>query len=138
MTAVDGRDTGSTTDVHQVTTGPIMGSTKVHREIDTPEGLTLRVPQRRVELSNGSHFDLYDTSGPYTDDSALIDVHSGLPRTRQPWVDSREPVNGAVTQLAHAKAGTITAEMRFVAAREGMDPEYVRQEVGLGVGLIVV
>src|SRR5690625_7015781 len=46
------------------------------REIDTPEGHTLSVPQRRVELSNGSHFDLYDTSGPYTDDRAHIDVHA--------------------------------------------------------------
>ncbi|HIY40225.1 MAG TPA: phosphomethylpyrimidine synthase ThiC [Candidatus Nocardiopsis merdipullorum] len=113
-----------------------MGSTKVHREIDTPEGLTLRIPQRRVELSNGSHFDLYDTSGPYTDDHAHIDVHEGLPAVRRDW--ALPPVDGANSQLAHAKAGTITPEMRFVAEREGMDPEFVRNEVAIGRAVIPV
>jgi phosphomethylpyrimidine synthase len=27
-----------------------------------------------VELSNGEHLDLYDTSGPYTDPDAVIDL----------------------------------------------------------------
>ena len=58
MTALDDRGVDPIGEP-RVTTGPIMGSTKVYREIDTPEGLTLRVPRRRVELSNGSHFDLY-------------------------------------------------------------------------------
>ena len=53
-----------------VITGPITGSTKVY--IDG-------VPFRRVNLSNGEHLDLYDTSGPYTDTDALIDLTRGLP-----------------------------------------------------------
>ena len=53
-----------------VTTGPITGSTKVY--IDG-------VPFRRVNLSNGEHLDLYDTSGPYTDTDAVIDLTRGLP-----------------------------------------------------------
>src|SRR5256885_1830236 len=102
-----------------ITTGPISGSHKEYREIDSGTGAGIRVPFRRVDLTNGEHFDLYDTSGPYTDDTATIDVHSGLPTIREGW--RRAPVNGAVTQLAYAKAGIITEEMRFVAAREGMD-----------------
>ena len=43
-----------------ITTGPITGSTKVYREL--PDGG--RVPARRVHLTNGEDFDLYDTSGP--------------------------------------------------------------------------
>jgi phosphomethylpyrimidine synthase len=36
---------------------------------------------------------------------------------------------GAVTQLAYARRGDITAEMAFVARREAVDPELVRDEV---------
>jgi phosphomethylpyrimidine synthase len=117
-----------------VTTGPITGSRKVYRDLE--DGV--RVPARRVELSDGGHLDLYDTSGPYTDDNATIDVHSGLPAMRAEWIAGREPVNGAVTQLAYAKAGIITQEMRFCAEREGMDPEFVRQEVAIGRAVIPV
>jgi len=115
-----------------VTTGPVSGSGKVHR--DAGEGI--RVPFRRVGLTNGEHVDLYDTSGPYTDDSVRIDVHSGLPRLRAGWVAGRGPVNGAVTQLAYAKAGVVTPEMRFVATRESMSPEFVRDEVASGRAVI--
>jgi len=52
-----------------VTTGPIAGSTKIYRD---------GVPFRRVNLSNGEHLDLYDTSGPYTDPHAVIDLPTGL------------------------------------------------------------
>ncbi|SHK86002.1 phosphomethylpyrimidine synthase [Nocardiopsis flavescens] len=136
MTATESRDTGPATGEHRVTTGPIMGSSKVYREIETPEGFTLRVPRRRVGLTDGGHFDLYDTSGPYTDTAARIDVRAGLPPARRPWTDARTPVNGAGTQLAHARAGTLTPEMRFVAEREGLDPEFVRAEVAVGRAVI--
>ncbi|HEX2131357.1 MAG TPA: phosphomethylpyrimidine synthase ThiC [Actinophytocola sp.] len=126
MTALDDRSVRPS-----VTTGPITGSAKVHHDVDG-----LRVPFRRVTLTNGEHLDLYDTSGPYTDENATIDVHSGLARLRADW--ALEPVNGAVTQLAYAKAGVVTKEMRFVAAREGMDPEFVRQEVAIGRAVIPV
>jgi phosphomethylpyrimidine synthase len=115
-----------------VTTGPISGSRKVYR--DAGDGV--RVPFRRVELTNGEHVDLYDTSGPYTDSNATIDVQSGLPELRAEWIAAREPVNGAVTQLAYAKAGIITPEMRYIAVRENMDPEFVRSEVAIGRAVI--
>ncbi len=116
-----------------VTTGPITGSSKAYREVDG-----LKVPFRRVDLTNGEHVELYDTSGPYTDSSVTIDVHSGLEPIRASWVAEREPVGGAVSQLAYAKAGVVTKEMRFVAAREGMDPEFVRNEIAIGRAVIPV
>ncbi|XVV04306.1 phosphomethylpyrimidine synthase ThiC [Actinosynnema sp. CA-248983] len=127
MTALDDRSVKPT-----VTTGPISGSRKVYREV--ADGV--KVPFRRVGLTNGEHVDLYDTSGPYTDSEATIDVHSGLPKLRADWVAAREPVNGAVTQLAYAKAGIITPEMTFIAARENMSPEFVREEVAIGRAVI--
>lgn len=62
-----------------ITTGPIAGSSKAYREVAGPDGVTLRVPLRRVHLSTGADFDLYDTSGPYTDPNAVIDLAVGLP-----------------------------------------------------------
>ncbi len=127
MTALDDRSVRPS-----VTTGPISGSRKVYRDA----GGGVRVPFRRVDLTNGEHVDLYDTSGPYTDSDATIDVHSGLPKLRADWVSAREPVNGAVTQLAYAKAGVVTPEMRYIAVRENVDPEFVRSEVAIGRAVI--
>ncbi|MGQ0775894.1 MAG: phosphomethylpyrimidine synthase ThiC [Pseudonocardiales bacterium] len=115
-----------------VTTGPITGSRKVHKEVS--DGLA--VPVRRVDLTNGEHFDLYDTSGPYTDPDTTIDVHHGLSRLREQWIAQREPINGAATQLAWARAGIVTKEMEFIAVREGVDVELVRAEVARGRAVI--
>jgi phosphomethylpyrimidine synthase len=115
-----------------ITTGPIEGSRKVY--LEGPDGI--RVPARRVELTNGEHFDIYDTSGPYTDPAEPIDVRAGLPKLRQPWIEARRPVAGAATQLAWARAGVVTPEMRFIAIREGVDVELVRAEVALGRAVI--
>ncbi|HUO41159.1 MAG TPA: phosphomethylpyrimidine synthase ThiC [Mycobacterium sp.] len=110
-----------------VTTGPIEGSTKVYREL---AGVAdARVPFRRVELSNGEHLDLYDTSGPYTDVDAVIDLSAGLPP--RPGV-----ARDRGTQLQRARAGEITAEMAFIAEREGVPAELVRDEVAAGRAVI--
>ena len=102
-----------------VTTGPIAGSSKAYREVEGPGGANLRVPFRRVHLSTGGHFDLYDTSGPYTDSDAVIDLTSGLPP--RPGV-----LRDRGTQLQRARTGEITAEMSYIAAREDMPAELVR------------
>jgi phosphomethylpyrimidine synthase len=41
-----------------------------------------------------------------------------------------------VTQLHYARQGEITTEMNFVAAREGLDPDFVRTEVAAGRAII--
>ncbi|ONM49651.1 phosphomethylpyrimidine synthase ThiC [Nocardia donostiensis] len=115
--------------VDSVTTGPIEGSVKHYHEVDD-----LRIPVRRINLTNGDHFDVYDTSGPYTDESATIDLEAGLPKLRDGW--AKPEVAGPRTQLAWARAGIITSEMRFIAAREGVAPELVRDEVAAGRAVI--
>ncbi|WP_029110777.1 phosphomethylpyrimidine synthase ThiC [Mycobacterium sp. URHD0025] len=111
-----------------VTTGPITGSTKVYREIDH-DGAALRVPFRRVNLTNSEHLDLHDTSGPYTDDDATIDLNAGLAPRAGIHKDRG-------TQLQRARAGEITAEMAYIAEREGVSPELVRDEVARGRAVI--
>ena len=109
----DSRASSVRTQDATVTTGPIAGSAKCYRNlVDVPGG---RVPFRRVHLSNGGYLDLYDTSGPYTDGDAVIDLSAGLP-PRPCVVDDRG------TQLQRARDGVVTAEMAFVAAREGVRP----------------
>lgn len=49
----------------------------------------IRVPMREVSLSNGESATLYDTSGPYTDPGADIDVRRGLEALRTPWIEAR-------------------------------------------------
>lgn len=106
-------------DIVDVTTGPITGSSKLYRD---------GVPFRRVHLTNGEHLDLYDTSGPYTDLDAVIDLTAGLPR--------RAVVTDRGTQLQRARAGEVTAEMAFIAEREGVPAELVRGEVACGRAVI--
>ncbi|MDM0082595.1 phosphomethylpyrimidine synthase ThiC [Variovorax sp. J31P179] len=49
----------------------------------------LRVPVREVALTNGERVSLYDTSGPYTDPAADIDIRRGLPGVRDAWISER-------------------------------------------------
>jgi len=51
------------------------------------------VPFREVKLSGGEPpVRLYDTSGPYTDDSVTIDIEKGLAARRRDWVLARGDV----------------------------------------------
>ena len=113
-------------------------STKVFA--DGPQGV--RVPMREISLEKGAaSLRVYDTSGPQGHD-----VSVGLPKLRAPWVDSRlrsredrASVGAAgrcVTQLHYARKGEITPEMEFVAIREGLPAEFVRDEVARGRAII--
>ncbi len=48
----------------------------------------------------------------------------------------RRARDGAVTQMAYARRGAITPEVQFVATREGIDAETVRDEVARGRAII--
>ena len=74
----------------KVTTGPVQGSRKVY--VSPDDAPDLRVPFREIVLSEASGeapFRVYDSSGPYTDAAATIDVEKGLPRVRDAWVQER-------------------------------------------------
>src|SRR6059036_803689 len=133
----------------------------------------IRVPMREIALSGGNPpLRLYDTSGPYTDPDAQIDLKRGLPPMRLPWILGRgdveelpgptsayrrrrdeNPALGGVrfasvrlphrakpgsrlTQMHYARRGEITPEMEFVALREGMSPEFVRDEIARGRAIL--
>lgn len=121
-------------------------------------GERVEVPMREITLSDGEPpLRVYDTSGPHDSD-----VRTGLPPLREPWIigrgdtaevprssrvhgsvempsSLRRPVVrgvGPVTQMHYARKGEVTAEMEFVALREGFDPDFVRAEVARGRAII--
>ncbi|MDO9291619.1 MAG: phosphomethylpyrimidine synthase ThiC [Hydrogenophaga sp.] len=49
----------------------------------------VKVPMREIMQSNGEAVTVYDTSGPYTDPVAIIDVRQGLAPVRSSWIESR-------------------------------------------------
>ncbi|MBC6414470.1 MAG: phosphomethylpyrimidine synthase ThiC [Chromatiales bacterium] len=78
---------------------------------------------------------VYDTAGPYSDDSIAIDLYRGIAKTRHLWIDERadcETVSSnshapavrratkgrCVTQIHYARKGIVTPEMEYVALRE--------------------
>ncbi len=68
-----------------VTTGPIRGSRKIHVG-------PLNVAMREIALEPGAGeppLRVYDTSGPYTDPQARIDIMAGLPALRREWILGR-------------------------------------------------
>src|SRR5262245_45260385 len=105
----------------KVTTGVLPGSRKVY---SSPQGHEhLRVPFREFVLAEGSGeppFRVYDSSGPYTDADAAIDVERGLPKLRALWIASRAGAGKPVTQLELARAGILSDEMVFIAHRENI------------------
>jgi len=145
-----------------VTTGPIRGSKKIHVG-------PLKVAMREIVLepsANEPPLRVYDTSGPYTDPQAQIDIMAGLPELRRDWIRARGDVeevaqrevrpedNGQlgpdrsggvqpfpnvrrtvlrakpgmnVSQMHYAKAGIITPEMEYVAIRENVGREMLKE-----------
>ena len=148
-------DTITNPTIPQVTTGPLPASRKIY--VSPPSAPDLRVPLREIETADPVEplVRVYDTTGPYTDPAATIDVRRGLPLARRAWVLARggveeydgrpiqaidngnvganalrpfqhtpRPLRGLpgqpITQFEWARAGVVTHEMIYVAARENL------------------
>ncbi|MCP9221325.1 phosphomethylpyrimidine synthase ThiC [Erythrobacter sp. LQ02-29] len=142
-----------------VTTGPIRGSKKVHVGARTGSGV--RVAMREIALEGGEPpVRVYDTSGPYTDPDATIDIHAGLPQLRREWIMARgdveeydaravkpedngqlgpdrsggvPPFPNVVKRPLRAKVGQNVSQMHY--ARQGIitpEMEYVAERENLG------
>jgi phosphomethylpyrimidine synthase len=142
-----------------VTTGPIRGSRKIH--VETASGIRVAMREISLEPSSGEPpVRVYDTSGPYTDTAAHIDIMAGLPTLRRDWIVGRGDVesydarevrpedngklgpdrSGGVPQFPNvvkrplrAKAGQNVSQMHY--ARRGIitpEMEYVAERENLG------
>ncbi|MBL4847062.1 MAG: phosphomethylpyrimidine synthase ThiC [Planctomycetes bacterium] len=97
------------------------------------EGGDLEVPVREITVGGGEPaLRVYDTTGPQG-----IDPKVGLPKRCQPWTDARREAGETnFSQMHFARRGEITPEMRFIAIRESVTPELVRDEVAAGRAVI--
>jgi len=94
-----------------VTTGSIPGSRKVY--VQVPDRPDIAVPFREVLLDpvcGEPGFRLYDTSGPYSDPAAPIDLALGLPPIRSNWITAREPAAFPPRPVQPADNGNVGAE----------------------------
>jgi phosphomethylpyrimidine synthase len=77
------------------------------------------VPMREIALTNGEKVTVYDTSGPYTDPTALIDLRRGLETVRSRWITGRndtesyagrtaQPVDDGQRVKSHAAGAAAT------------------------------
>src|SRR6201988_4646319 len=57
-----------------------------------------------------------------------------VPKPRADWISRRKQQNtdGNFSQMHYARQGTITEEMSFIAHKEKLAPELVREEVARG------
>ncbi|MDB4966774.1 MAG: phosphomethylpyrimidine synthase [Myxococcales bacterium] len=102
------------------------------RKIMVQDG-ELEVPAREVSLGGGEPpLRVYDTSGPQG-----FEPTAGLPKLRAPWIARRVARGDAnFSQMHYARRGELTEEMRFVAIRENVAPELVRDEIARGRAII--
>ena len=67
----------------------------------------LRVPMREItQTGDNPPILVYDTSGPYTDPAAKIDIRSGLPPLREKWIEARgdtEVLGGPTSQYGRMR-----------------------------------
>jgi phosphomethylpyrimidine synthase len=155
-------------------TRPFPNSTKIYVQGSRPD---IRVPMREVAQADtpasfgaeqNPPVTVYDTSGPYTDPDARIDLMKGLPSVRSAWIEERADTvlldgpssafgherqsdpglaplrfehirqprrakpGANVTQMHYARRGLITPEMEFVAIRENLRLDELK-EAGLRV-----
>jgi phosphomethylpyrimidine synthase len=92
----------------------------------------IKVPVRRIAVAGEPPIDVYDPAGPRG-----VDPHLGLPKLRQPWIEKRQARGDTnFSQMHYARRGEITEEMRYVALREGVTTDFVRDEVARGRAII--
>jgi len=78
----------------------------------------LRVPMREITQSGDNPpIHVYDTSGPYTDPAAKIDIRKGLPALREAWIQQRNDsvlLDGPTSAYGKKRlADPKLAELRF-------------------------
>ena len=95
----------------KITTGALPGSRKIHVAGTLHE---LCVPMREIAITGEAPLVVYDSSGPYTQDGAAIDIAAGLPEVRGGWLQLRgeveeydgRPVAAADNGFASAQLAT--------------------------------
>jgi phosphomethylpyrimidine synthase len=97
--------------VDEAAVQPFPGSRKMHVG-------ALRVPMREItQTGDNPPIPVYDTSGPYTDPAAKIDIRAGLAPLREPWIagrDDTDVLEGPTSEYGRDRLGDArVAALRF-------------------------
>jgi phosphomethylpyrimidine synthase len=114
--------------VDEAAVKPLPSSRKVYVEGSRAD---IRVPMREIAQTDtpaafGAEANppvyVYDTSGPYSDPAARIDIRSGLPALRAAWIDERDDtvlLDGPTSSFGRERlADPKLAELRFDLKRQ--------------------
>ncbi|MGH7843883.1 MAG: phosphomethylpyrimidine synthase ThiC, partial [Candidatus Binatia bacterium] len=156
MSQTNGKVNGASNSV--ITRDPFPASAKIY--VQGKRYPEMRVAMREVSVSEtqrspsseNGRIVVYDTSGPYTDPAAELDVHKGLAPLRLGWIQARGDVEpapgrengaqpsgngkfpeGSRRRSLRAKAGRNVTQMHY--ARKGMitpEMEYIAIRENLG------
>jgi phosphomethylpyrimidine synthase len=129
-------------------TRPFPNSAKIYVEGSRPD---IRVPMRQVQqddtaasfgVEKNPPITVYDTSGPYSDPAASIDLMGGLPDVRASWIDERNDTvrldgpssdfghqRQADPELAHLRFEHISNPRRAVSGRNVSQMHYAKQGI---------
>ena len=114
---------------------PLPNSRKIYVEGSRPD---VRVPMREIAQSDtpasfGAETNpaivVYDTSGPYTDPDASIDIRAGLPPLRAPWIAERGDTE-VLPQLSSAYGRARLADPKLEGMRFNLTRHPVRAKAG--------
>ena len=148
MSAIPHDFVRKTAQLSEEVTRPFPNSRKVHVTGSRPD---IRVPMREVTLTptqtnqepeENPPILIYDTSGPYTDPQARIDLLAGLPDIRSGWIAEREDteqLDGPTSafgherqndpQLAHLRFEHLRTPRRARSGRNVTQMHYARQGI---------
>ena len=129
-------------------TRPFPNSAKIYVEGSRPD---IRVPMRQIQqadtpasfgVEKNPSITVYDTSGPYSDPDASIDLMAGLPDVRAGWIDERNDTvqldgpssefglqRQADPELAHLRFEHIRKPRRALPGRNVSQMHYAKQGI---------
>ncbi|MEK6748494.1 MAG: phosphomethylpyrimidine synthase ThiC [Pseudomonadota bacterium] len=112
---------------------PLPNSRKIYVPGSRPD---IRVPMREITLADtltrsgreaNAAVTVYDTSGPYTDPHAKIDIARGLPELRKTWIEERQDTE-RLPQLSSA-FGRLRLADKALAPLHFPDPRTPRRAI---------
>ena len=148
MSAIPEEFIKKTTQLSEDVTRPFPNSAKIYVEGSRPD---IRVPMRQVQqddtpasfgVEKNPPITVYDTSGPYSDPDASIDLMVGLPDVRAGWIDERNDTRlldgpssdfgnerQADPELAHLRFQHIRKPRRAVNGSNVSQMHYAKQGI---------
>ena len=128
----------ATAQVDEAAVKSLPNSRKVYVEGSRPD---IRVPMREISQSDtpagmGAEKNppiyVYDTSGPYTDPAAKIDIRSGLAPLREKWIVERNDTE-LLPNLTSAYGRTRAADPKLAELRFNLQRHPRRAKAGMNV-----